>query len=499
MGNSSGESSRRISKKARQRQKIQRTVGLALTAVMLIFMAVFIGLLTYLDVLPTIYTVAIVIVLVLILIYVAISQFMKAHMIGKVLAVLLSVILAFGCYYLAVARNVLSDLEPDSVDVVSIIVLNENVATSINETTEYLYGTDLGTDQNLTKTLLDGVKDELGVEVSTQGYESWWEAIEALYAGNVQAIVFNEGYRATADEYYPGFSANTRVLGYKEIENTVVIDTPDKEITNECFSVLLSGMDSSGKLGASGHSDVNIVATVNPDTKEILLVTIPRDSYVTVHYGDGTDSGSKKDKLTHTGNKGIACTMATIEAMLDIDIDYYVRLNFTGLEKLVDALGGIDVVSDYAFTSYAKDFTYVKGVNHMSGYMALIFARERHAFADGDFQRSRNQIKVIQAIADKAMSITMLTNYTGIMESLKDVLGTNIPQEQMTKLVKMQLSDMSPWTIKSYNITGGTGMEYCLSYGANPLSIVYPNTDMIAVAKAKMAALEAGNDPDLVN
>ena len=180
MGNSSGESSRRISKKARQRQKIQRMVGLALTAVMLIFMAVFIGLLTYLNVLPTIYTVAIVIVLVLILIYVAISQFMKAHMIGKVLAVILSVILAFGCYYLAVARNVLSNLEPESVDVVSIIVLNDSDATSINETTEFLYGTDLGTDEVLTQTLLDGVKDELGVEVSTQPYESWWEAVEAL-------------------------------------------------------------------------------------------------------------------------------------------------------------------------------------------------------------------------------------------------------------------------------------------------------------------------------
>lgn len=503
MSNSSGQSGqrRRLSKKElRQKRKIERTVGLALTVVMLIFMAVFMGLLMYLNVLPTIYVVAIVVVLALILLYVLLSQFTKAHMIGKVLSVILSVVMAVGCYYLVVTNNALDSLGGDdtNIDVMSIVVMADDKASSINDTSEYVYGINASANTDLTQETLDHVKEELGVAVTTQSYENWSEVVDALYSGSVQAIIFNEGYRTTMEEFYPDFATNTKILDYKKIESNIKIEVPDKEITKSTFTVFLSGMDSEGKLSTNGHSDVNIVATINPDTKQIFLVTIPRDSWVTLYYGDGTNSGSNRDKLTHSGNNGIACTLNTVEELMGLDIDYYVRLNFTGFEKLVDALGGIDVESDYAFTSYAQTHTYKKGMNHMDGYAALIFARERHAFADGDFQRSKNQAKVIQAILDKATSVTMLTNYTGIMNSLSDVVATNVPQEQMTKLVKMQLSDMATWNIKSYTITGRTGTEWCLSYSGNPLSIVYTDQAQIDLAMAKIEAVEKGEDPDLV-
>lgn len=503
MNNSSSRngSGKRLSKKElRQKKKVERTVGLALTGVTLIFMGIFMGLLTFLNVLPTIYVVAIIVVLFLILMYIFLSQFTKAHMIGKVISVVLSIVMAIGCYYLTVTHNMLSSITQGGteLDVMSIIVLSDNKATSVNDTGSYVYGVNGTLNTDLTKETIDHVNEELKTTVETKEYENWSSLVDALYLGEVDAIVFNESQRTTMEETYISFSTDTKVLDYKEIENEVVIEVPDKEITDVSFTVLISGTDSEGKIGSKGRSDVNILATVNPETHQILLITTPRDLWVKLYYGDGTDSGSAKDKLTHASTNGMACSISTLEALYEVDIDYYVRLNFTGLEKLVDALGGIDVESDYAFTSYAQTHTYKKGMNHMDGYAALIFARERHAFADGDFQRSRNQIKVIQAIADKALSVTMLTNYSGIMESLSDVVVTNIPQEQMTKLVKMQLSEMPSWSFKSYTMTGVTGSEYCITDSSKPLSIVYPDEDALALAKAKINAVEEGKDPDLI-
>lgn len=494
-------SKKRLSKKElRQKRRIERTVGLALTVVMLIIMAVFVGLLLSIDVLPTVYIIAIVVVMILLLLYVFLSQFTKAHMIGKVLAVVMSVIFAIGSFYLAKTFVALGDIsDSGEMDVMSIVVLKDSSVQSVADTKDLTYGVYKGNGADLVDNTLKEVEDAVGGKVSTIEYNNWAEVADALYSREVQVIILNESYRATIEsiEYYATFSDDTKVLGYNEIKNDPIdLKVPDKEITNETFTVLLSGMDNEGKLGTKGHSDVNIIATVNPTTREILLVTTPRDTYLTFYYGDGTSSNGKS-KLTHSGNSGIACTLTTLEQYYDIDIDYYVRLNFTGLMKLVDALGGIEVESDYAFTSYAKTHTYVKGVNKMDGYAALIFARERHAFADGDFQRNKNQIKVINAIMNKMLSPAILTSYTGIMESLSDWVSTNIPQKQITNLVKAQLEDMSGWTVKSFNMTGGTGSDYCFDVGQN-LSIVYEDANMKELAKAKMKAVEQGIDPDTI-
>lgn len=492
----------RLSKKElRQKRKIERTVGLALTVVMLILMAVFVGLLLSIDVLPMVYIIAIVVVMVLVLLYVFLSQFTRAHMVGKVISVIMSILFAMGSFYLAKTFVALGDINGSSeTDVMSVVVLADSSAQSVADTKDLSYGINKQDNAELVQDTLKEVAEKTGGNVSMIEYSNITELVDALYSREVQVIILNESYRATIEgvDYYANFSQDTRILGYTEfVSDPIDLNVPDKEITDECFTVLLSGMDNEGKLGTKGHSDVNIIATVNPTTREVLLVTTPRDTYLTFYYGDGTSSGSGKSKLTHSGNSGIACTMTSLEKYYDIDIDYYVRLNFTGLMKLVDALGGIEVESDYAFTSYAKTHTYVKGKNKMDGYAALIFARERHAFADGDFQRNKNQIKVINAIVNKILSPAILTSYTGIMESLSDWVSTNIPQKQITNLVKAQLADMSGWTIKSFNMTGATGSDYCFDVGQN-LSIVYEDTNMKELAKAKMRAVEQGIDPDTI-
>lgn len=505
MGISTDKGSSHLSKRElRQKRQMERTVGMALAVVMLICVGVFIGLLSFLNVLPGLYLGAIIICLLLLLAYVGLSQFTKMHMIGKVLAVVFSIILGVGSYYLLATSNMLGNIttQDDEVGVMSVIVLAHDQATSINDATDYTFGINATYQQDNTQQAIDGINSELGTSINIAEYQSWFELVDALYTGQVGAIIFSESVRSVLEDndFYASFSTDTRVLGYKEVVAEVQIETPAKEITNETFTVLISGNDTNGKINTTGRSDVNIIATVNPETNQILLVTTPRDTWVTLHYGDGTDSGSYKDKLTHASTKGLACSMATLEALYDVDIDYYVRVNFTGFEKLVDALGGIEVESDYAFRPYAYSeypYTYVKGINKLNGSQALIFARERHAFSEGDFQRNKNQIRVIEAIAKKATSASMLMNYTGVMSSLKDVIATNVPQEQISKLVKKQLSDMDSWEFKSYSVGGTTGSEYCLALTAYA-SIVYPDSNAVATATAKMKAVANGQDPDTI-
>ena len=181
-------------------------------------------------------------------------------------------------------------------------------------------------------------------------------------------------------------------------------DIPDLPITKQPFIVFLSGMDVYGDMDETSRSDVNMIACVNPTAKQVLLISIPRDAYVEI---PGITYG-EKDKLTHAGMYGIQYSIASVENIFDIDISYYVRINFTSLITMVDALGGIDVNSECAFSTYYKQYNeetdtwsyyeYAKGINHLDGIHALAFARERMNLVGGDYQRGRNQQAVIEAL-----------------------------------------------------------------------------------------------------
>jgi LCP family protein required for cell wall assembly len=483
----------RIELRARLRkQKLGRIFGMALASVFLVISIVFLVFLMQLNMIPDKYLIAIVVVLVLILMYVFISQFTRTHIIGKVLSVILSVILAMGCWYIHTARvtiNNISSNDTVKIDSISVIVLADNAAQSIEDTAAYTFGRNSVLDIDLTDDTIHSLNEKLGTTINVEPFDTWSDVISALYNGTVDAIILNESYRSTIEEEYLNFSSETKVLDSRKFTSTIVLDTSDKEISKEAFIIYLSGNDSNGNLASSGRSDVNILAAINPSTKTILLVTVPRDSYVQIVNSDKVAQPGK-DKLTHAGIGGVSSSINTLANLFDLDIDYYLRLNFTGIINLVDALGGITVYSDYTFTTYDTTHTFVQGENYMNGEDAMYFARERHAFANGDFQRNKNQVKVIEAIIAKACSTKILTNYAAIMDSLKGVVETNVPEDQIAKLVKMQLNDMSSWNILSYGITGQTGSADC--YGRGYLSIVYPDTDMIEEAKREIAQVMAG-------
>lgn len=243
----------------------------------------------------------------------------------------------------------------------------------------------------------------------------------------------------------------------------------------EIYTVFVSGIDNRGGIVAKSRSDVNIIAVANTGTRQLLLVSTPRDFYVPLSISNGVP-----DKLTHAGIYGINVCMDTLSMLYDIDINYFFRLNFDGFKSIIDALGGITVNSDYDFKTGL--FHYDKGENELNGEQALAFARERYAFAEGDRQRGRNQMAVIEGVVNKALSPEILKNYTSVLFSLQESFETNISYEEIAHLVQKQLAEGGDWNIISYsaNGTGATKKPYSMSQNAY---VMIPDDTTVEKAK----------------
>ena len=264
------------------------------------------------------------------------------------------------------------------------------------------------------------------------------------------------------------------------------------KITKEPFVLYLSGVDNRGELTEKARSDVNILAVVNPTTKRVALINTPRDYYVDLA---GTDS---KDKLTHAGLYGVETSMATLGNLYGIQVDHYIRIDFSGFISIIDAVGGVDVYCDQAFTSvgspgYYDPTTFAEGWNHLDGKSALAFARERHAFASGDIQRGINQMKVIDAMANKLKSPTVLMSFSKLMDAVSNCFVTSLSQEQISALVRMQLGDLANWDIESCSVTGSSGKSsQCYSAKGQSLYVMKPDESSVSKAKELIASVLGG-------
>ena len=331
----------------------------------------------------------------------------------------------------------------------------------------------------------DDVKSNLTKKVSVTlvNQENLLDLGNKLLGKNVDVILISATqYNMLGDEI-KNFRESTKILYTIKHEiqtSTKTAETGSKySVKSGKFNVYITGIDTTGSISNVARSDANILMTVNTNTHEALLTSIPRDYYVTLH------SYGAKDKLTHSGIYGVNETVKTVEDLLDTDINYYVRVNFTTVIKLVDKLGGIDVYSDYDFSRDGYNFK--KGYNHINGNAALVFSRERYSFAEGDNQRVKNQQHVIEAVMKKVLnSTTLLTKYTSILDSLKGSFQTNIDQEDISKLVKDQINNMSSWTIKSNSLTGTGASSSTYSMGSTKLYVMVPNSTSVTSAKEKI-------------
>lgn len=243
------------------------------------------------------------------------------------------------------------------------------------------------------------------------------------------------------------------------------------------FVVYFSGIDVWGWTDTKSRSDVNIIAAVNTNTRHIQLINTPRDYYVEMPISNGA-----KDKLTHAGLYGVENSMGTLSMLYDIDIDYYLRVNFSGFEAIIDEMGGVDVYSEYDFTvDPIKHYT--EGYNHLTGLEALAFVRERHAFSSGDNQRGRNQMALLNAMIQKVCSADFLANHDKIIEDLTDMYRTNIPDDVIAGLIFNQLLNNETWTVDSYAVTGTGGTETTYSTPDSAGYVMIPNDADVEQAK----------------
>lgn len=223
------------------------------------------------------------------------------------------------------------------------------------------------------------------------------------------------------------------------------------DVTEDSFNVYITGIDQWAREKGMDleRSDVNMIMTVCPRTRKITLTSIPRDAYVPLHR-TGT-----MDKLTHTGIYGVDETLNTVHDWTGLDLNYYVKVNFTACVGIIDAIGGVDVYSPVAFSSAISRYSYDEGWNHLDGREALYFARERKAFNEEDQLRVKNQLRVIKAMLNKLLSSkTLLTSYGELMDVISEDMETNMPVSDIQALVKMQMADLSKWDIKMQRMSG---------------------------------------------
>ena len=345
---------------------------------------------------------------------------------------------------------------------ISVAVLADSEIGNVSELSSVTAPTK--TDAENIKKLLDDIKASQSKDLTVEDSSSYLAAYKSLLAGDTKAIVLNSVFENLIEQEYPDHAKKIKKIYTKELTKSV--DAP-KVSQNKAFNIYISGIDTYGPISSVSRSDVNIIMTVNQETKKILLTTTPRDAYVPI--ADG--GNNQNDKLTHAGIYGVDASIHTLENLYGIDLNYYARLNFTSFLKLIDLLGGVDVYNDQEFTAHTNGKHYGVGNIHMDSELALGFVRERYSLANGDGDRGRNQQKVISAIIQKLTSTEALKNFDGIMQSLQDSVQTNMPPETMVSLVNAQLASGGKYTVITRDLKG-TGRMDLPSY-AMPDSSLY--------------------------
>lgn len=326
------------------------------------------------------------------------------------------------------------------------------------------------------------------VKFEADFYEDVDILVKVLNNEIVNAIVIETDRMEMLKEDALGSVKDTRVIYTFEIELTSEnVEISNKQVTKEPFVLYISGTDSRHGVKATARSDVNILAVVNPAKGKILLVSIPRDTYVQLHGTTGI-----KDKLTHAGVYGIDMSRDTIEDFLGVNIDYTTKVSFDTVIKIVDELGGIEIDSDQAMSLGAegknKTCNYVVGKQWVDGDCALRFARERKSYKTGDRHRGENQQQVITAIINKlSSSRNLVLRLPEILNIAADSFETSLTRDDISSFIRMQLNDGTNWEVESIAVDGTGSMQGTYSMGVNrPLYVMIASPDSVENATAKI-------------
>lgn len=427
-----------------------------------------------------IYTAVLVVVF---LVCLLLTLFKKGKHLVTVLLVLFSIVVGVSLFafksLVDFADNINKTASYSEIEMKVVVPANSSIS-DVSELTNVQAPT--SADESNINALIANIKSEKGVELTVDPVDSYQSAYENLINGSSQAMVLNSSYSSLLELSYNDYESNLKTIYTYKIKKAIedTAKTTDKNV----FNIYISGIDTSGAVSTVSRSDVNLILTVNMNTHKILMTTTPRDSYVRIPDG-GAD---QYDKLTHAGIYGIETSVKTLENLYDIPINYYARLNFTSFVKLINALGGVTVYNDQAFTSLHGNYNFgVGNINLTSGEEALGFVRERYSLEHGDYDRGNNQLKVIQAIVEKLTSFQSVSNYSDVISTLQDSIQTNMPLNTMMSLVNEQLDSGKTFIFSSQEVTGTGSTGQLTSYAMPNASLYMIQLDDASVAKASQA------------
>lgn len=407
----------------------------------------------------------------------------KSRVLTTVLLVVFSIIAAVSLFafksLVDVAHNMNETASYSEIEM-SVVVPSNSSVNDVSDLTSVQAPTDA--DGSNINELLSHIKSEKGVDLATEKVDSYQAAYENLVNGSSQAMVFNSAYSSLLEMSYENFQSNLKTIYSYKIKTSIKDEA--KAHDSNVFNIYISGIDTYGSISTVSRSDVNLILTVNMNTHKILMTETPRDAYVKIPDG-GAD---QYDKLTHAGIYGVETSEKTLENLYGITIDYYARLNFDSFLKLIDALGGITVYNDQAFTALMNKKEYPVGnIELTSGEDALAFVRERYSLEHGDYDRGNNQMKVIQAILNKMTSLKSVSNYSTIISNVQDSIQTDMKLDTMMKLVNGQLDSGKKFTVTSQEVTGTGSTGELTSYAMPSSSLYMIKLDDASVAKASQA------------
>ncbi len=435
--------------------------------------------------LPILYVLAVVVILLIVMIAIRVLATRKRGVVRKIALVLTLIFLvlsSFGNYYIYRTNHVLSTIGGANVDIIQYSVLVSS-DSSFEEVGDLKDASSfdimvLGDTEFNDEAIAELEKDLGDTALEVKENNSLQDAYDKVINDDSAVLIINEGLRSMFLEAGHDLDTNTKVIKTYNFERERQENANAVDVTNSSFIVYISGIDIYGPISLVSRSDVNKLMVVNPETKHILLIDIPRDYFVEQPCQMG-----QKDKLTHTGIFGVDCTVDAISDYFGVDINYYARVNFTSLINIVDALGGIEVNSAYDFCS--GQYCYVAGQNHLNGDEALMFSRERYSLPNGDNDRIENQSRVLQGIINKVTSPAIIANYLDFMDVLADSVETNLTSDDIDKLIKMQLNDMASWTIESFAVSGTGATEYSPANGFDSY-VMWPDDESVAEALDKI-------------
>lgn len=352
-----------------------------------------------------------------------------------------------------------------------------------------VYGTTIETDTTNQQYALKQLKQLCGKQVQTIDKNALSDAVQAFYNNHTDILIMSEALAGTISDIqgFENFETDTKILySFDRPIDASASDTVAVDMTRKPFTIFFGGNDTTGALSLEGRTDVNMTVTVNPNTHQIIISNLPRDSWIkNPYYND------KRDKLTHLGLAGIDNTLKGLGNIYGIEIPNYMIVNFDTFMVIIQALKGVTIDNPYAFTAIDGQY-FPEGTIGLDGAGALMYVRERQNLPDGDFGRNMHQQIVMRAIIEKICSPDIMMQINSIIDGMNGMFLTNISMNSIWALVNKQLDEGIKWNIVNYHVGGETGMEICASATGQYLSVVYPYDNQIEFVRNEIQKVMDG-------